>query len=237
MRQRGITHPRFSAWSLLAALVLATTGCAASPVAPDTACDEAGDGNRSSTDGIGISGKFDLTMALAIVNPPDGGGAPEIEWKPVYSIANLTKSKICVLDIITKFPANRDEKGALLALKTARGTRQVDIYQDNAAVLSQTPSATRRPPFELEPGSTVLVRFHQYLTLTADDRDVPLKTDDNLSERLGPLFRLKRLDDGSYHCVPQYPLQVTVTSNIGTSTQQVTNAIMPDGCGLLMPTG
>ncbi|MFC7381646.1 hypothetical protein [Sphaerisporangium rhizosphaerae] len=237
MRQRGITHLRCNASNILAAIVLATTGCAASTTPPNRSCDEVAVGNGSSAGGIGISGKFDLTMALAIVDPPDGGGTPEIEWKPVYSIANLTKNRICIVDISTTFPTNRDKAGALLALKTARGTRQVDIYQNNAAVLSRTPSVTQRPPFALEPGATVLVRFHQYLTLTADGRDVPLRTDEDLSERLGPLFRLNRLDDGSYHCVPQYPLKVTVTSDIGTSTQEVINAIMPDGCGLILPTG
>jgi hypothetical protein len=199
-----------------------------------------GGGALSSGYAISVVGDIRYTSSIAIVNTPraDGSSVAEIECMPAYTITNLTKDKVCVQDVYISLPESRDSTGKLSALKNNGSSRLVEIYRDlnPASVPEEKPAVTKQPPFSLDPGANVLVRFHQYFTLTVDGAPVPLNVNDDLSQLLGPLFLLPRSSDGSYQCVPYYrSLRIVVQSNLAESTLETINAIMPTGCTLNLP--
>ena len=224
-------------------LIVAATGCGVSGTDDEYECDQPsppGPGAVMSGDALAVAGESGHTTTMAIVDTThaDGSRVVEIEWLPAYVITNLTGDEICVRDVRVDFPENRDPNtGRLLALNSNGGSRLVEIYNDSESILKAAPTVKRQPPFGLGPGENVLVRFHQYFTLTADGVPVSLRVSDDLSQHLGPLFvGLPQSPDGRYQCVPSYSgLRVVVESNLGEATIETVNAIMPVGCYLNIP--
>ena len=224
-------------------LFVAAVGCGGSGSNGENLCDgpiPSSPDTQSSGYDISAVGDIRYTSSFSIAEAPEpnGDNVGEIEWMPAYAVANLTKEKVCVRDISISLPENRDSAGRLFSLKSNGNSRLVEIYPNlnPTSIPDEKGTVTKKPPFILDPGAKVLVRFHQYFTLTVDGAPVPLKGNDNLSQLLGPLFSLPHRPDGSYQCVPYYrSLRVVVRSNLGESNLETVNAIMPTGCVLNLP--
>lgn len=229
------------AFSLI--LVFAVTACGGSVVDTEHKCDgstSSSFGQVLSRDALAVVGdiRSSTTMGIVETTRADGSRVREIEWLSAYTITNLTEDEVCVQDIRVEFSENRDPStGKTLALRSNGASRLVEIYNDPTSLRKHDPTVTRQPPFGLDPGVNVVVIFHQYFTLTADDVPVPLNVNDDVSQHLGPLFvGLPRSPDGRYQCVPEYSgLRTVVESNLGTSTIETANAIMPVGCYFNIP--
>lgn len=223
--------------SVLAVISLfLTTAVAGCGVSGAYECDEsmaAGPEVPLARDTLAVAAHPGWTGAIGVndTTRADGSSVVEIEWQPAYTITNLTKDEVCVQDVRVDFPELQDSAGRLLALNNTGGLRPVDIYND-WTVVNDGPTVTKQPPFELDPGTTVLARFHQYFTLTLDNDPVPLTVDEDLAGLLGPLFGLNRFPDGSYQCASDYGLRTVVESNLGELIIKTTNVIMPVGCKL-----
>jgi hypothetical protein len=68
------------------------------------------------------------------VDAPGGTGGTEIEWMPVYSIINLTGTRICVYDVVIDFPPKNLTADARVRLESVGPARQVTVYRDRAAI-------------------------------------------------------------------------------------------------------
>ena len=228
-------------WPVVLLLPLAT-GCTGTPAESPPSC--ARSSASASADAVGLTADQDFTSSLAIVDAPSGGGT-EIEWMPVYSIINLTDSRICVYDVVIEFPPKNLTADARVQLVSLGPARQVVLYRDRAAIEADSravkqgssAAAPQPPPIEVAPHATAVARFFQYFRFTLDDETIPMTRKDTLAEYLGPYLDLSVVGDGGrYECGTVFTgMHATVESNLGSSQHTVSHVLMPAGCVRLIP--
>jgi hypothetical protein len=217
-------------------LILALTACTGRP-AGEQACTPAT--AAEATDAIGLTASEDFTSALALAAAAGRPGDADIEWMPVYSVSNLTGTRICVHDITLAFPRN-DVAGMRVWLESIGPSRGAAVYHDLATLRADAGEWTTpvQPlPFTVAAHSTVMVRLVQAYRFMVDGTELELAPDDTLADYVGPYLGLEQISKGGrYHCGTVFSgMQATVEADAGRSTHEVSHVLMPAGCVRVIP--
>jgi hypothetical protein len=181
-----------------------------------------------------VSGQPGFTKSLRYAPGPDG--KTEIHWEPAYEVSNKGNDRFLLQDLTLDFTSGIDgQTGKTIDLVKARPMGAVKLYRSVDEVRNDRPSAEQNAPLRIEPGETFYVLVDEALILTADGVPIKLPKTGKTVDYLGPFLRLPKLEDGRYRCVVNAQLNLTVTTNYGSFTRSVEQALLPGGCVLILP--
>jgi hypothetical protein len=207
--------------------ILYATGCTSQVVTVDL------------DDGLDVTSELIFTEVFSIkaVTPGDPNSSTEIEWRPVYTVANLSNESIELRDIAPNFPAARSKRdGQPVELVKIRPTQTIEVYRTNDELWDHRPSETIGPPLTLSPGSRVSLKLRQEFQIMHNEKPYwSIGLDDNLAHYLGPLFGLEQLEAGQFRCVARAEVDLTVSTNVGDTKKVAEQPLCMAGAVVVMP--
>jgi hypothetical protein len=175
---------------------------------------------------------FTTTFSLAEGVP---GEPPDITWGPTYLITNRDAEPFQLLNITIDFPyIVRPDPNQIVDLVQIKPIESIEVFQTVDELRDDRPSRIQNPPLMFEPGESKYIRPKDTLMITIDGTRLSLPNNANIIDYLGPILRLTP-ENGGYRCAPQGSVSATMTTDRGSVTRTVDQALMPAGCRLAMP--
>jgi hypothetical protein len=214
---------------VLAVLVI----CSAVPSGALTASSRSTDQDLDIEASVDVSGQPEFTGGLGLQPGPDGKVV--IHWEPAYQVSNRGNGQFYLQDLTLDFVSGTDGRtGKTIDLVKAGPMHAVKIYSFNRRDQSESAVGGGERSTQVGAGSD---------TLPTAGRDAPPHgrwgsapaPRHQVCELPWSILSAAQAQGWRYRCAVDRRLDLTVTTDRGTVTRPVEQALMPDGCVLLLP--
>jgi hypothetical protein len=184
---------------------------------------------------VDMAGEIEFTSSFALVEGPRPGDPSSITWGPCYLITNRGTEPFQLQNITINIPygflAGTTRKVELVQVKPIGSIKVFKTVDELRAFRS---SLVQAPPLKFEAGESKYIVPEDTLMITVDGKQLSLPKNANIVDYLGPILHLTP-DDGGYRCSFSTKLNATMTTDRGSVTREVQQALMPVGCHLAIP--